>query len=171
MSEETFTKLNCTEVEPGNVLICRLDGPVGRSCLAPDLGVKIITSVDNVILKPNDYFDPRYIVYLTNCTPWLEWVADLCRVGGGFRLRVSRTMLGDQRIPAPPIEEQAKIANKLDALSHISLDCINKCEESIKLMQERRTALISAAVTGKIDVRNWQPPSNSLANNHKEEHV
>ena len=28
-------------------------------------------------------------------------------------------------------------------------------------MQERRTALISAAVTGKIDVRNWQNPNNN----------
>jgi type I restriction enzyme S subunit len=34
-----------------------------------------------------------------------------------------------------------------------------KAEQSIKLAKERRTALISAAVTGKIDVRNWQPPT------------
>ncbi|MDH1691616.1 restriction endonuclease subunit S, partial [Acinetobacter junii] len=33
-----------------------------------------------------------------------------------------------------------------------------KAESAIQLMQERRTALISAAVTGKIDVRNWQAP-------------
>lgn len=31
-------------------------------------------------------------------------------------------------------------------------------ERQISLLQERRTALISAAVTGKIDVRNWQAP-------------
>ena len=29
----------------------------------------------------------------------------------------------------------------------------------VELLQERRTALISAAVTGKIDVRDWQPPA------------
>jgi type I restriction enzyme S subunit len=64
-------------------------------------------------------------------------------------------MLGDQRIPAPPIKEQAKIADTLDELNKLSLECIKRCEESIILLQERRTALISAAVTGKIDVRNW----------------
>ena len=158
VSNDTFEKLNCTEVKPNDVLICRLDGPVGRSCLAPDLGVRVITSVDNAILKPNENFDPRYIVYLTNCSPWLEWIADLCRVGGGFRLRVSRTMLGDQIIPAPPIEEQVSIADQLDSLSNTSLECIKRCEDSIKLLNERRKALISAAVTGKIDVRNWQAP-------------
>ena len=38
-------------------------------------------------------------------------------------------------------------------------DLINKAQSAIQLMQERRTALISAAVTGKIDVRNWQNPT------------
>jgi len=33
-----------------------------------------------------------------------------------------------------------------------------RCELTIDFLQERRTALISAAVTGKIDVRNWQAP-------------
>ena len=36
---------------------------------------------------------------------------------------------------------------------------IEKAQSMIQLMQERRTALISAAVTGKIDVRNWQAPN------------
>ncbi len=36
-----------------------------------------------------------------------------------------------------------------------------RAEAAIHLMQERRTALISAAVTGKIDVRNWQNPNNN----------
>lgn len=166
VSEDTFKKLNCTEVKPGDVLICRLDGPVGRSCLAPDLGVKIITSVDNAILKPNDDFDPRFIVYLTNCTPWLDWVADLCRVGGGFRLRVSKTILGQQKIPAPPVNEQTKIADELDVLSNHSLECIKKCEESIKLLVERRSALISAVVTGKIDVRGWFAKASSIDVGH-----
>jgi type I restriction enzyme S subunit len=162
VSEASFKKLNCTEVKPNDVLICRLDGPVGRSCLAPDLGVKVITSVDNAILKPNDDFDPRYIVYLTNCSPWIEWIADLCRVGGGFRLRVSRTMLGDQRIPSPPFEEQVQISDQLDILSNYSLECIEKCNKGIKLLQERRSAVIAAAVTGKIDVRNWQAPEKTI---------
>ena len=36
-------------------------------------------------------------------------------------------------------------------------------EASIDLMNERRPALISAAVTGKIDVRGWQPPASTQA--------
>ncbi|WP_315918709.1 restriction endonuclease subunit S [Vibrio fluvialis] len=156
ISESSFKKLNCTEVKPNDVLICRLDGPVGRSCLAPDLGVKVITSVDNAILKTHRDFDARFIVYLTNSTPWLRWIQDLCRVGGGFRLRISRTMLGEQRIPVPPLDEQILIADMLDELSDKHLRCIEQAEKSIVLLKERRTSLISAVVTGKMDVRNWQ---------------
>jgi hypothetical protein len=44
-----------------------------------------------------------------------------------------------------------EVAGKFDKL-------IENASSIIDLMKERRTALISAAVTGKIDVRNWQAP-------------
>jgi type I restriction enzyme S subunit len=39
---------------------------------------------------------------------------------------------------------------------------IGFAETQIALLSERRTALISAAVTGKIDVRNWQPAQTEI---------
>lgn len=60
--------------------------------------------------------------------------------------------------PCPPKTEQAAIvAVTKKSLSTID-SIIEQSESNIELMQERRTALISAAVTGKIDVRNWQAP-------------
>jgi type I restriction enzyme S subunit len=123
----------------------------------------MITSVDNAILKPSDDFDAEFLVYLTNSVGWLEWIQDICRVGGGFRLRISRTMLGEQIIPVPPIDEQKAIAKELNLLSEYTDLCIQKCTEAIALLVERRTALISAAVTGKIDLRGWTPPAEEAA--------
>jgi len=40
---------------------------------------------------------------------------------------------------------------------------LSEAENGIALLNERRSALISAAVTGKIDVRGWQPPANTQA--------
>ncbi|MCX8748876.1 restriction endonuclease subunit S [Snodgrassella sp. B3088] len=55
----------------------------------------------------------------------------------------------------PPLEEQYKIVNYLNEKID-TLEClIENAELTIRLAQERRTALISAAVTGKIDVRDW----------------
>ena len=161
ISEETFNSAKCTEILPGDVLVCRLDGPVGRACLVPKLESRMITSVDNAILKPSRHFDPRFIVYVMSSNLWLEWIQAICRVGGGFRFRISRSQLGDLRLPAPPIEEQKAIADTLDA--HFSK--MDRLEDeaylTISILQERRSALISAAVTGKIDVRNWQPPTST----------
>ncbi len=57
------------------------------------------------------------------------------------------------RIPVPPLPEQAAIAGYLD-LETAKLDALlGKVEEAVERLQEYRTALITAAVTGKIDVR------------------
>lgn len=55
----------------------------------------------------------------------------------------------------PPLNEQAEIAAFLDtALAKID-DLIDKAQQQIEKLKEHRSALISAAVTGKIDVREW----------------
>ncbi len=59
----------------------------------------------------------------------------------------------------PSINEQIEIVNFLNHKTNELDNLISKAELAIQLMQERRTALISAAVTGKIDVRNWQNPT------------
>ena len=64
--------------------------------------------------------------------------------------------IGNLRIPAPIIEEQNQIADYLLIESGKWESLIEAATQSIKLLQERRSALISAAVTGQIDVRNYQ---------------
>jgi type I restriction enzyme S subunit len=154
VSEETFEALKCTEVKPRDVLICRLDGPVGRACLAPDLGMRMITSVDNAILKCGPDVVPEYVVAVFSSVPWLSWIDALCRVGGGFRLRVSRRQLGELRVPLPPRDEQLRIVDHLASVLSGFDNLAAEARYAIGLLLERRSALISAAVTGQIDVRN-----------------
>ncbi|QXR11783.1 restriction endonuclease subunit S [Acinetobacter junii] len=74
--------------------------------------------------------------------------------------------LNSFEVPLPPFEERELIVSTLDNETTKIDSLIVKAESAIQLMQERRTALISAAVTGKIDVRNWQAPT--LAEAHTE---
>ena len=60
-------------------------------------------------------------------------------------------------VPRLPLEEQKQIAAFLDKETTKIDTLIEKCETAIELLKERRTALISAAVTGKIDVRGVAP--------------
>lgn len=56
-------------------------------------------------------------------------------------------------VPVPPREEQAVIQRHITASTEKFDDLILEAETAIELLRERRTALISAAVTGQIDVR------------------
>jgi len=64
-------------------------------------------------------------------------------------------------IPLPQIEEQSEIAKFISERNNQLIDLEKYAIESESLLFERRSALISAAVTGKIDVRDWQPPSDT----------
>ena len=63
----------------------------------------------------------------------------------------------------PPREEQTMIAEFIDRQSSVFNALMEESESSMQLLQERRSALISATVTGKIDVRGWRPPARTQA--------
>ncbi len=71
-------------------------------------------------------------------------------------LNIERVSALKALLPSP--DEQEKIVKFLDAQSGLWSLAQNRAKAQITLLQERRTALISAAVTGKIDVRDWTPP-------------
>jgi type I restriction enzyme S subunit len=72
---------------------------------------------------------------------------------GSTRQRIPLSVTGRRRVALPPLFEQTAITTFLDRKT-IEIDSlITDSQEAISLLQERRTALISAAVTGKIDVR------------------
>ena len=56
ISEKTFKRLKCTEIFKGDILISRLPDPVGRACILPETGEKMITAVDCSILRLNKKF-------------------------------------------------------------------------------------------------------------------
>ena len=71
---------------------------------------------------------------------------------------IEQEYLSNSLFPVPSIADQTKIVDEINEQMKIFDSLISKAQKAIQLMQERRTALISAAVTGKIDVRGWQAP-------------
>ena len=59
----------------------------------------------------------------------------------------------------PNLDEQNRIVEWVFSQIENLKSIIFEAEQTIALLQERRTALISAAVTGKIDVRDWVAPT------------
>lgn len=145
VSEETFVALNCTEANPGDVLICRLAEPVGRACIAPNLNSRMITSVDVCILKTRSSLDARFMTYLLSSPEYLGYMEGQCR--GGTRDRVSRSFLGSVRMPVPPPTDQSAIVDFLDRETAKIDALVEEQQRLIELLKEKRQAVISHAVT------------------------
>ena len=78
--------------------------------------------------------------------------------------RISRSTLGQVRFAFPGFVEQQAIAAHLDTETNKIDSLIHHALEAISLFKERRSALITAAVTGQIDVR-------GLVEHAKKEHA
>jgi len=74
----------------------------------------------------------------------------------GTQQNIGMKVIENLSITRPPLPEAIEIANFLQDKSAKYDKIIQHAQAQIELMLERRTALISAAVTGKIDVRDWQ---------------
>lgn len=112
------------------------------------------------VIRVNSDVNAQYIFYRLQEEIFIQ-VAISNMTGAGGLKRVPSEFISNYLIALPDIQEQTQIAEYLDTqTSKIDL-LIEKAEAQITLMQERRTALISAAVTGKIDLRHWQMPEAS----------
>lgn len=120
VSEETFKRLNCTEIFSGDILISRLPDPIGRSCVVPKIPYRMLTAVDCTILRLKDGYDTRYINYCLNTEQSKEQVYKL--ITGSSRKRISRKNLATVEIPIPftngrpDLAEQKLIADGLDKI-------------------------------------------------------
>ncbi|WP_446892397.1 restriction endonuclease subunit S [Acinetobacter sp. NS4_7] len=108
-------------------------------------------------LTPNEKIYPLYLTYFLNSSICLESALFLNTSDAQPSILVGN--LRKVKIAFPQLAEQIKIADSISNQLFMLDNLILKAELTISLMQERRTALISAAVTGKIDVRNWQAPT------------
>lgn len=110
------------------------------------------TSFHYVMITPIKWVHPPFFAHLFKSLTYiqaLQSTTDLIR--DGQELRFSN--FAQVSLPVVPIEEQVKIAAYLDK-EITKFDTLTaEAQRAVDLLQERRTALISAAVTGQIDVR------------------
>jgi type I restriction enzyme, S subunit len=145
ITEDTFEKLNCSEIFEGDLIISRLSLPVGRSCVLPMIHDKVVTSVDNVILRPKKHLNKYYLNYQFNSPKYFEYTELISR--GVTLTRISRGMLGNNPIVIPPLNEQTQIVSFLDIKTQKIDELIENTQQKIKLLKEKRTSLINHCVT------------------------
>jgi type I restriction enzyme S subunit len=100
--------------------------------------------------------DQRYLMYWLNTlsAPQLDSV----RVGSTFT-RINVDQIKAFKIPAPPVAEQRTIASECDRVWTMASSQSEAHDRQSALLQERKRSLITAAVTGELDVSTVRPPT------------
>ncbi|CAI0999210.1 EcoKI restriction-modification system protein HsdS [Serratia plymuthica] len=153
---DTYTKwIKRGKPEAGDILFTR-EAPAGEACVYSG-DIPLCLGQRMVLFKLNlSRVVPEFVLHSIYSGLSDDFVKQLSQGS-----TVSHFNMADiQNIPLhePPISEQYEIKKYLECNLTKYDNLITSAQNMILLMQERRTALISAAVTGKIDVRNWVAP-------------
>ena len=131
---------------PNSVLIIGIGATLGKVGL-----IKTRSAANQQIngVIPNNRVNPTYLTFsLSAQNTFMKQTANISTLSIMNQDKTKQIPLA-----VPPIDEQKKIVAYLDKETTKIDTLIKKCETAIELLKERRTTLISAAVTGKIDVR------------------
>lgn len=149
-SMEGYKKCN-----QGDLVINTMWAWMGAMGIAPEAG--IVSPSYNVYRFRHGNCEPWYYDYLIRTGRFISEV--ICHSKGVWtsRLRLYPAEFFEIRMPYPPLQEQIQIINAIRHETGNYDELERKLLESIDMLLEYRTALISAAVTGKIDVREEVP--------------
>lgn len=135
--------------EVGDLLLT-MEAPLGNVALVDDRNIALAQRVIMFRLDRSK-ISPEFASYLLNGFQFQEQI--LSKATGSTALGLKASKLIELHVAVPPIPEQSAIVAYLDRETS-RIDALSaKAREMIDVLKERRQALISAAVTGKIDVR------------------
>ncbi len=139
------------EPTPGDLIFSR-NATVGEVAEVSDQHPAFAMGQDVCLLRRQDpSASSAYLYHVIRSQIVREQLA-VAMIGSTFK-RVNVEEIRNLAIPVPPPEEQVRIADHVEGLAVEAGALIGQAEAAVVLLQERRAALISAAVTGKIDVR------------------
>lgn len=141
--------------KPGELLLTK-DGTIGRAAIVKEQYPNFVILSSLGLLSPSNKFLNTYLYYYLISGINIDQMNSM--IHGSALKRMTISKINDLIVTIPSKFEQEKIVKYLDNKTNRFDKLISKAESAITLMQERRAALISAAVTGKIDVRDWQAP-------------
>jgi len=151
ISEATFKRLRCTEIFEGDCLISRLPDPVGRACIIPDTGEKMITAVDCTIIRfDNKQIIPDWFLYYSLSNDYQNEIQK--QVTGATRQRISRKNLGLVSVPVATLPEQQRIVSILDACFAAIDKARAHAEQNLKNAKE----LFESYLQGVFQKGNWE---------------
>jgi type I restriction-modification system DNA methylase subunit len=140
-----------SRVIPNDILLNITGASIGRSCVVPSGFPSANVNQHVCVIRLENPSHVAFVGWLFKSTTIKNQIDHA--QNGAAREGLNFAQIGEMPISLPPPSEQEEIARFLDQETGKLHALTAEAQRAIELLQERRTALISAAVTGKIDVR------------------
>ncbi|HEH9426357.1 TPA: restriction endonuclease subunit S [Aeromonas sobria] len=160
ISEDKYAELRQYAVKAGDILISCV-GTFGKIAVFPKDAQEGVINPRLIKVSPTEVILPEFLELVLRSQVAFEQMTLFSR--GGTMDVVNIGILSEIRVTVPPILEQKSLLSEVNIRVEQYDHLVNKAENTISLLKERRIALISAAVTGKIDLRGWTPPADEVA--------
>jgi type I restriction enzyme S subunit len=144
-----FSNYNLRIFPKRSLVIAMYGATIGKIGL---LNIETATNQACCVLPPNNNMVIRYCFYIF-------LASRQCLINsafGGGQPNISQLIIKNHKISVPPLSEQKTIANYLDEKTSKIDDTIKELQSQIEDLKSYRTSIISEAVTGKVDVRDWK---------------
>ncbi|HEY9278383.1 MAG TPA: restriction endonuclease subunit S [Methylotenera sp.] len=139
------------QVKYGDVIMVKTGSTYGKVAMVRNPNMLPSTINPQLVIFKNIQSDKTFLYYLLSSTR-VQAEIEVSNTGSTIPTMTQET-IGNIRIALPTSSEQVNISSYLDYETAKIDILIDKAKRSIELAKEHRSALISAAVTGKIDVR------------------
>jgi type I restriction enzyme S subunit len=150
---EYLVKTGC-QPKDGDVLFSK-DGTIGRTAVVQTGFPDFVVASSLVIVSPClEKIVPKFLDYWFN-NQLLKQYVELQLVGAALR-RISVEKVGRLPVLVPPLDEQRAIVRQLDAVTSRIRSLVHHAQEHIARLREYRSSLISAAVTGQLDIGSFK---------------
>ncbi|MFF1655758.1 restriction endonuclease subunit S [Streptomyces sp. NPDC058255] len=154
ISSTYFMQLQRHEAVGGDLVVAGLgdqNNPLGRACVVPEgLGPAIVKADCFRLRLHKARMLHEYAAWALSSPPVSEQIAVLAR--GSTRARINLEIVREVAVPAPSITQQLRAMTFLAEARSVTESARTRCSRQLDLLAERRQALITAAVTGQIDV-------------------
>ncbi|TFB47262.1 restriction endonuclease subunit S [Cryobacterium tagatosivorans] len=151
---EYAQSLSAHAMRPGDIVVAGLGDermPLGRAAIVPETFGTGIVKADCYRVRPGPRVTAEYISWVLSSPQSRTQFRALSR--GSTRQRLNTQVVRDVVIPIPTLAVQTDAVAQAHGAREANSTLAAKAREMIDILKERRQALISAAVTGKIDVR------------------
>ena len=136
--------------ERGDIFMVKSGATTGVSAIVDtDIDFNIWSPL--AVIRCGARSDPRFVLNYMRSRSFQDAIE--LNWSYGTQQNIGMGVIGDLAVTVPPIDEQIEIASYIDNETARIDILISSTERSIELLKERRSALITAAVTGQIDVR------------------